>query len=186
VHAHYDSLCQPTESVETDIHDCAAFEDDSVSHMLCGFVIFLVPNPAKAIGAIKRVMAPGGVVAISALQSSDWGKLSMYPIKVRPDLEMTIPTNGCTSAEEITTHLADSGSKDVEAVQIENYMAFDDYDAVCRFVLTKLPMAARAIRQMTNEEVVKTHELMMADLKIWYPQLPAKMIGKVNVAYCRN
>ncbi|ETS84455.1 hypothetical protein PFICI_02480 [Pestalotiopsis fici W106-1] len=177
---------QHAETVEVDIHDCAAFEDDSVSHMLCGFVLFLVPDPAKAIDAMKRVVAPGGVVAMSSLQSSEWVRLSMYPLKVRPDLKMDIPTNGCSSAEDVTRRLTMAGFKDIEVVEIENYLAFDDYDVICRFLLTKLPMAARIIAQMTNEEVLKTQELMMADLKVWHPILPAKMVGKVNVAYCRK
>ncbi|KAI1845394.1 hypothetical protein JX265_005255 [Neoarthrinium moseri] len=177
---------QCAKTVEVDIHDCAAFEDESVSHMLCGFVLFLVPDPAKAIDAIKRVMAPGGVVAMSSLQSSDWMKLSMYPLKVRPDLRMDVPTNGCSSAEDVTRRLNVAGFRDIEVIQTENYLAFDDYDTICRFLLTKLPMAARIISQMTNDEVLETHKLMMADLKTWYPTLPAKMVGKVNIAYCRK
>lgn len=177
---------QRAETAVVDVHDCAAFGDNSVSHMLCGLVLFLVPDPAKAIGAIKRVMAPDGVLAISSLQSSDWVKLSMYPLKVRPDLKMVVPTNGCSSAEDVTKHLNTAGFRDIEVIEIENYMAFDNYDTVCRFLLTKLPMSARMISQMTNEEVLKTHELMMADLKTWYPTLPARMVGKVNVAYCRK
>jgi ubiquinone/menaquinone biosynthesis C-methylase UbiE len=180
------SYWQRAETVEVDIHNCAAFEDDSVSHMLCGFVLFLVPNPGLAIAAIKRVTAPDGVVAMSSLQSSEWAKLSMYPTKVRPDLTMTGPNNGCSSAEEVTKHLEEAGFRDIEVIPTESYMAFDDYDAACRFILTKLPMPARALAQMTNEEILKTHEMMVADLKAWHPALPAKMTGKVNIAYCRK
>jgi SAM-dependent methyltransferase len=180
------SYWERAQSAEVDIHDCAALEDGSVSHMLCGFVLFLVPDPAGAIAAMRRAMAPGGVLAASSLQSSDWGRLMKYPVKVRPDLDVPGPSNGCSSAEDVERHLRDAGFRDVEVVAVENYMAFSDYDTVCRWILTKLPMAARAVSQMTNEEVIKTHELMMADLKTWYPTLPAKMVGKVNVAYCRK
>jgi ubiquinone/menaquinone biosynthesis C-methylase UbiE len=180
------SYWQLPETVEVDIHDCAAFQDNTVSHMLCGFVLFLVPEPAKAIAAMKRAMVPGGVLALSSMQSSEWVKLSSYPLKVRPDLAMPVPTNGCSSAEDVTRQLLDAGFRDIEVLPIESYMAFDDYDTVCRFILTKLPMAARALSQMTNEEVLKTHELMMADLKTWYPTLPAKLVGNVSVAYCRK
>ncbi|RYP13116.1 hypothetical protein DL767_010875 [Monosporascus sp. MG133] len=180
------SYWQRAETVEVDVHDCAAFEDDSVSHMLCGFLIFLVPNPGKAIAALKRVTAPGGVVAMSSFQTSDWAKLSNYPFKVCPHLAMAAPTNGCSSAEDVIKHLEEAGFRDIEVVPTESYMAFDDYDAVCRFILTKLPMPARALTQMTNEEVLKTHEMMVADLKTWYPTVPAKMVGKVDIAYCRK
>ncbi|KAI4597692.1 hypothetical protein KJ359_003967 [Pestalotiopsis sp. 9143b] len=178
------SAWERTETVEVDVHDCSkAFADGSVSHMLCGFVIFLVPEPAKAIASMQRALAPGGVLAMSSLKSSEWVKLSTYPLRVRPDLKMSGPNNGCSSAEEVTNQLQTSGFKNIEVIEIESYMAFDDYDTVCRFLLTKLPMAARAISQMTNEEVLKTHAMMVADLKTWHPELPAKMIGRVNVAY---
>lgn len=180
------SYWQHTETTEVDIHDCAAFEDNSVSHMLCGFILFLVPSPSRAIAAIKRVTAPGGVVAMSSLETSEWARLSLYPLKVRPDLSLAPPTNNCTSPEDMTKHLQEAGFKDIEVIPVESYMAFDDYDAVCRFLLAKLPMTARACAQMTNEEILKTHEMMVADLKTWHPTLPAKMTGKVNIAYCRK
>lgn len=71
------------EQVLTDVHDCAAFADDTVSHMLAGFVVFLVPEPAKALQAMKRALKPGGVLALSAWQESEWMDLMYYPKKVR-------------------------------------------------------------------------------------------------------
>ncbi|KAJ8108974.1 hypothetical protein ONZ43_g6265 [Nemania bipapillata] len=165
---------------------CDALEDDSVSHMLAGFVIFLVPNPAQAIASIKRVMAPGGVLAMCAMLGGDWAKLSMYPLKVCPGLAMDVPPNGCSSREDVTNHLKNAGFTDIEVIDVENHMEFDDYDVVCRFLLNKLPMAARAIAQMTNEQIIQTQEMMVADLKSWYPTLPARMKGQTNIAYARN
>ncbi|KAI0443020.1 S-adenosyl-L-methionine-dependent methyltransferase [Xylaria telfairii] len=173
-------------TLEVDVHKCDTLEDDSVSHMLAGFVVFLVPNPAQAIAAMKRVMVPGGVLAMSAMLGGDWAKLSMYPLKVRPDLAMEVPSNGCSSREDVINHLKNAGFTDIEVIDVENYMAFDDYDVICRFLLNKLPMAARAIAQMTNEEIMKTQEMMVADLKSWYPTLPAKMKGQTNIAYARK
>ncbi|KAI1749854.1 S-adenosyl-L-methionine-dependent methyltransferase [Xylaria castorea] len=174
------------ETLEVDVHNCAALEDNSVSHMLCGFVLFLVPNPGQAIAAMKRVIAPGGVLAMSSMLNSEWVKLSMYPLRVRPDLSTLTQPNDCSSREDVTNHLEKAGFRDIEVVEVENYMAFDDYETVCRFILNKLPTAARVIAQMTNEEILKTQDKMLADLKTWYPTLPAKLVGKVNIAYCRK
>ncbi|KAI0913078.1 S-adenosyl-L-methionine-dependent methyltransferase [Ustulina deusta] len=174
------------ETLEVDVHKCDTLEDDSVSHMLAGFVLFSVPNPAQGIAAMKRVMAPGGVLAMSAMLGGDWATLSMYPLKVRPDLVMEVPSNGCSSRENVTNHLKNAGFTDIEVIDVENYMEFDDYDVICRFLLNKLPMAARAIAQMTNEEIMKTRDMMVADLKSWYPTLPAKMKGQTNIAYARK
>ncbi|KAI0513084.1 S-adenosyl-L-methionine-dependent methyltransferase [Xylaria bambusicola] len=180
------SWWESAEILEVDVHKCDTLEDDSVSHMLAGFVLFLVPNPAQAISAMKRVMAPGGVLAMSAMVGGDWVTLSMYPLKVRPDLVMEVPSNSCTSHKDVTNHLKNAGFTDIEVIDVENYMEFDDYEVVCRFILNKIPMTARAIAQMTHEEITKTQDMMVADLRSWYPTLPAKMKGQTNVAYARK
>jgi SAM-dependent methyltransferase len=178
---------QRAETKQVDIHDCAAFADDSVSHMLCGFVVFLVPEPAKAVSALKRVVAPGGVIAISSLQTSEWLKFMFYPYKVRPDLAgPSPPPNSWSAPDGVRKNLEEAGLKDIEVVTTEAYMPFDDHDTICRYILTKLPVSARAVAQMTEEEVLKTHEMMVTDLKAMYPTTPAKMVGKCTIAYCRK
>ncbi|KAI1820252.1 S-adenosyl-L-methionine-dependent methyltransferase [Xylaria intraflava] len=177
---------QRAEAVQTDIHDCAAFADDSVSHMLAGFVVFLVPEPAKAVQAMKRTLAPGGVLAISSWRGSEWQDLMYYPKKVRPDLIMPILPTTWTSEEGVRQQLEAAGLKDVTVVETEGYMPFEDHDEICRFILTKMPLAARAIQQMTDDEILQTFELMKADLKAKYPTLPAKMVGQATIAYARK
>ncbi|KAI0400621.1 S-adenosyl-L-methionine-dependent methyltransferase [Xylaria palmicola] len=160
------------EPLDVDIHNCSsAFADDSVTHMLCGFIVFLIPDPAKAIASMKL----SGVT------------LSMYPAKARPDLAGPPgPANGCSVPEDVTNHLKKAGFRDIEVVEVQSYMEFDDYETVCRFLLTKLPATSRVIAKMTNEEVLQTQDEMIADLKTWHPELPARMTGKVNIAYCRK
>ncbi|KAG6361756.1 hypothetical protein INS49_009984 [Diaporthe citri] len=155
----------------TDIHDCDAFSDDSVTHMLAGFVVFLVPEPARAVEAMRRKLAPGGALAFSSWASSDWQDLMYYPKKVRPDLVMPTPPTDWTQPDGVRTQLQQIG-------------AFTDYDEVCRFIITKMPLAARVISQMSDEEVLQTHALMVSDLKAKYPTVPAEMVGTATVAYC--
>lgn len=174
------------EVLTTDIHDCTALADGSVTHMLAGFVVFLVAEPVKALEAVRRTLAPDGVFAFSAWERSDWGDLMYYPVKVRPDLVMpTLPTDW-TQAEGVRGRLVEAGFRDVEVGSIEGYLPFTDYDEICRFILTKMPLAARVVAQMSDEEVLRTHALMVSDLRAKYPTVPAKMVGKATVAYCRK
>ncbi|KAI0151753.1 hypothetical protein GGR57DRAFT_503683 [Xylariaceae sp. FL1272] len=103
-----------------------------------GGVLFLVPGPAQGIAAMKCVMAPGGELAMSAMLGGDWAKLSMYPLKVRPDLAMVAVLNSYSSREDATNHLKNAGFTDIKIIDVENYMEFDNYDAICPFLLTKL------------------------------------------------
>ncbi|ERT00696.1 hypothetical protein HMPREF1624_01928 [Sporothrix schenckii ATCC 58251] len=174
------------QSVQTDITDCAAFSDGAVSHMLAGFVVFLVPAPAQALQAMKRALAPGGVLAMSAWTTSQWMELMYYPTKVRPDLGMPTLPSTWSSTDGVKAQLATAGFKDIEVVETEGYMPFDDHAEICRFILTKMPPSARMVAQMTDEEVVRTHELMVQDLREWYPSVPAKMVGKATIAFAKK
>lgn len=174
------------EVVTTDIHDCAAFPDESISHLLAGFIVFLLPEPIKAIEAIKTKLTTDGMFALSAWESSDWQDLMYYPMKVRADLVMPTPPADWTQPDGVRKHLLETGFQDVQVVQTEGYLPFTDYDEICRFILTKLPLAAPVVAQMSDEEVLQTHALMVSDLKAKYPSVPAKMVGKATVAYCRK
>lgn len=174
------------ETIETDIHTCSGLDDDSVSHMLAGFVVFLVPEPAKAVEAMRKKLAPGGVLALTSWAGSEWQDLMYYPMKVRKDLAMpTLPATW-TQPDGVGQQLQSIGFKDVDVVQTEGYLTFTDYDEICRFILTKMPLAARVVAQMSDEEVLSTHALMVADLKARHPTVPAKMVGTATVAYCRK
>lgn len=174
------------ETVATDIHDCAAFDNETVTHMLAGFVIFLVPEPLKAIEAIKSKLTPGGIFAFSSWESSDWQELMYYPMKVKAGLVMPRLPKDWAEPESVRKNLQETGFQNVQIVQTEGYWPITDYDEVCRFILTKMPLAARVIAQMSDKEVLETLELMVSDLNAKYPTLPAKMVGKATVAYCQK
>lgn len=174
------------ETTLADIHDCAAFEDDSVSHMLASFVVFLVPEPIKAVEAMKKKLSPDGVLAFSAWASSEWQDLMYYPTRVRKDLSMPTLSDEWTQPSGVQAQLEKSGFKTFEVVQTEGYLSFTDYDEICRFILFKMPLAARVVAQMTDDEVLETLKLMVADLKAKHPTLPAKMVGTATIAYCRK
>lgn len=172
------------ETMQTDIHDCAELTDDSVTHMLAGFVVFLVPEPVKAVEAMESKLIPGGVLAFSAWESNDWQELMYYPKKVRPDLVMPTPPVDWTQPDGLRKNLNKIGFSKIQVEQTEGYWPFTDYDEICRFILTKMPLAARTISQMSDEEVFQTHALMVSALKAKYPSVPAKMVGKATAAYC--
>lgn len=99
---------------------------------------------------------------------------------------MPVPPADWTSPESVRAKLEEAGFKDIEVVQVEGYMPFEDHAEICRFILTKMPLSARVVAQMTDEEILQTHELMVKDLKARHPTVPAKMVGKATMTYCRK
>jgi SAM-dependent methyltransferase len=48
-----------------------AFEHDSFDHVLCAFAIFFLPEPERAVREWRRVLRPGGRLALSAFAGFD-------------------------------------------------------------------------------------------------------------------
>ncbi|KAI3390344.1 hypothetical protein diail_10011, partial [Diaporthe ilicicola] len=67
------------------------------------------------------------------------------------------------------------GFSNIQVEQTEGHWPFREYDEICRFILAKMPLAVRVITQMSDEEVLQTHALMVSALKVKYPSVPAKM-----------
>ncbi|KAI9699230.1 MAG: hypothetical protein M1820_007202 [Bogoriella megaspora] len=174
------------EVLQTDIHNCLPIEDGSVSHVLAGFVFFLLPDPKQALDSVKRILAPDGLLATSSWQSSEWSDFMYYPLKVRPDL--VIPKRPEEWATETGTRAAleAAGYRDIQVYTVQSFMPFEDHDDICRFILLKFPPAARASAQMTQEELITTQQLMIADLKEMYPIVPNRMSGTAIIATCRK
>lgn len=173
-----------TEALQCDIHDCQPFSDGSVSHMLAGFVIFLVPDPTQALRSIHRTLAPNGLLAASSWQSSEWADMMEYPAKVRPDLVMPKMPEAWTTEAGAKDSLEAAGFRSVQVHRVQSFMPFESHDEVCRFILLRFPPSARVCAQMTAEELVKTRDLMIADLKLKYPTAPNRMSGIALVAIC--
>lgn len=99
---------------------------------------------------------------------------------------MPTPPADWTQPDRVRQYLQQIRFQDIEVVQAEGYLPFTDYEEIYRFILMKMSLAARVATQMSDGEVLQTHALMVSDLKAKYPMLPAKMVGKAMVAYCRR
>ncbi len=51
------------------------FADDSFDHLLCGFVLFFLPNLSATLSEFRRLLKPGGRIAVSTFDESGfpWG-----------------------------------------------------------------------------------------------------------------
>ncbi|KAK9237462.1 S-adenosyl-L-methionine-dependent methyltransferase [Lipomyces kononenkoae] len=183
------SLWARLETMVCDATDLSAFSDGSVSHAFAGFVLFMVPQARVALDEIHRVLSSqngGGFFALSSWQGSEWIELMSFVTKVRPD--KLLPQLGPTwrTVEGIRGELEATGFQGVEVHSVETYMPFEDHDEIARYILTEFPGMKRLTSDMTRQELERTRDLMVEDIKSRHPTAPGRLVGTALVGVGRK
>ncbi|KAI9836286.1 MAG: hypothetical protein M1819_001623 [Sarea resinae] len=171
------------EQVETkvlDAHDLAGVEDGSISHMMAGFVFFMVADPQKALQEARRVLTPdngGGVLAQTSWQGSEWLDLLGLVKVVAPHAQLPQMPEAWTTTAGVREQLEKAGFRDVEAREVRAHLAFDDPVTTVNFFVRRLPLMAKVRAGLTADEIDRTCELMIQHLREKYTQLPGRMVG---------
>jgi SAM-dependent methyltransferase len=110
-----------------------SFERDSFDAVVCGFGVIHVPEPAKALKEFRRVVRPGGRVAISTWQgpkpSNGFGLL-FGAIKMHGNLDVPLPHGPdmfqFSEVEMMSAALEEVGLSGVEVIEAEQTWDFED------------------------------------------------------------
>ncbi|KAJ8103402.1 S-adenosyl-L-methionine-dependent methyltransferase [Lipomyces tetrasporus] len=183
------SLWARLETRICDAADLSTFDDGSVSHAFAGFVLFMVPQARVALSEIRRVLNHqngGGVFALSSWQGSEWIDLMSFVKKVRPD--KVVPQLGPMwhTVEGIRGELEVAGFREVQVYSVETYMPFEDHDEIARYILTEFPGMKRLTSDMTRQELERTRDLMVEDIKFRHPTAPSRLVGTALVGIGRK
>jgi ubiquinone/menaquinone biosynthesis C-methylase UbiE len=132
-------------NVETRVMDAEnlALDADSFDAVICRSALMLFPNPAKALSEIRRVMKPGGKVAVivfSALQKNPYHGI-IYGIVQRLG-NIPLPATG----EPWMFALADSGALE----DVYKRAGFLTVSVQAVSIKRRFPSVAEAIRTMRN------------------------------------
>jgi SAM-dependent methyltransferase len=128
--------------IETAVYDAmnlSAVPDNSVSHVLSGFTIFLLADPRKGMTEALRVLQPGGVFAFSSMAESSWGALMLNITEVRPDKKIPQPGLPWTTEEGVKGELEATGFKDIQTYPAPTYMPFEDHLEIVDYLMDMLP-----------------------------------------------
>lgn len=105
-----------------------AFPDASFDVVTAGMVMFFVPDPRAALRAVRRVLRPGGRLAMSSFGPSDekfaQAMAILYRHRVGEPWEDN-PDKPFDSPEEITAMLDETGFTEVEVVEQTHEITFD-------------------------------------------------------------
>ncbi|KAH0023356.1 S-adenosyl-L-methionine-dependent methyltransferase, partial [Aureobasidium melanogenum] len=103
-----------------DAQDLRPLLDDSVSHIIANFVIFMTDDPPKALQEAHRVLKNGGVFALSSWHRMDWldylviAASHVFPALGKPTPQRPEFPAQWASVDGVRDLLEDAGFKDVQ------------------------------------------------------------------------
>jgi len=170
--------------VETALHDAqdlSGISNDSISHMMAGFMFFMVANPQRALTEALRVLQPKGVLVLTSWVGSEWMDLFDLLTKVRADVKPPKMGPVWSSVEGVTGQLQVAGFQNVEVRTMTTYMRINDPAATVDYFIRKMPHMAKLREAMTEEEVDRACALMVEHLEEKFPKLPGYLAGTAIV-----
>jgi SAM-dependent methyltransferase len=151
------------------------FSDDSFDAAVMALVIFFVPDPAKGLAEMVRVVRPGGMVA-TYVWDMFGGGFTLEPIQAEMramGLTPVLPPSASASRMEALRALwTGAGVEAVEAREITVQRTFSDFDD---FWATSL--LAASIRPMVSTMASDDLELLKTRVRA---RLPADATGRIT------
>ena len=144
------------------------FADHAVDIAVMPLVIFFVPEPAKGVAEMVRVVRPGGVTAAYAWDLDGGG----FPYKALQEemqalgIPVPVPSSPEASRLEVLRDLwTAAGLEGVETEAFTVERTFDDFDDYCTTVL-KGPSVGRQLRALPPQDLAVLQEPVRARLPI--------------------
>lgn len=133
------------------------FEQGRFDAVVCGYGIIHVPDPAKALSEMLRVLTPGGRLAASVWQAptpeNGFG-LVYGAIKAHGSLDVPLPHGPdffqFSAREKLAAALRETGFEDVEVREVEQFWQFNDISDAFGWI-TEGTVRARALLDAQTE-----------------------------------
>ncbi|KAM0714974.1 hypothetical protein Q7P37_009439 [Cladosporium fusiforme] len=160
-----------------DATDMKSVPDASQSHVLAGWVYFMTPDPQKCLTESLRVLQPGGVLACTAWESSQWLTLMYTLSDVRPDLSIPSLPKNWSDLDLLRGELETAGFREAKAERVAVKMQFEKHETLVDWLIEKLPHAIALTKQMSVDEVKQWKEAATRMCKQFCPEAPGELSG---------
>jgi SAM-dependent methyltransferase len=164
----HDAAWAKVEPAVYDAMNLSALEDGSLSHVLSGFTIFLLPDHRKGMLEALRVIETGGIFAFTSMARSSWSELMQKITEVRPEKKVPQPAPMWRTEEGVKGELDGAGFKESQAYSVPIYMPFEDPTEIVDYLMSTMPFMPMVTKDMTTEEISRARDLMIQHVKEEY------------------
>ena len=172
-----------------DATDLSDVPDGSFSHVLSGFVYFLLPNARKGLEEARRILSTdngGGIFATSSMGDTEWGYLTTFIKQVRPDKVIPSPSGQWKSVEGVRAELEAAGFRNVKAHSVPLYMPFETQAELVHHLVSTIPLMKKLTADMTSDEVSQAKDLMVQFITEKHPTAPGFLDGTAIIGLGRK
>ncbi|KAB5540554.1 hypothetical protein GE09DRAFT_1137688 [Coniochaeta sp. 2T2.1] len=169
-----------------DAENMEGIPDNSTSHVLAGYLMYGVSDHKKLLSEAKRTMTPDGVFGYSVNTVAPWVTILRQVSNVRPDKIAPYPPAEWHTQESNTKVMEDAGFKDIKTKEVDIDMWYNSYEGVVDYLLDMMPFMPMLLAGMTEEEMAKFRDHMIAQLMSESPTLPGKFAGKAMLVTGRK
>ncbi|KAH0366941.1 S-adenosyl-L-methionine-dependent methyltransferase, partial [Aureobasidium melanogenum] len=147
-----------------DAQDLHPLLDDSISHIIANFVLFMVDDPRKALQAAYRVLKSGGVFVLSSWHRMDWmdylviAASHAFPALGKPTPQLPKFPAQWASLEGVRDLLKDAGFKDVQLETVGAPIVMPKVEASVHAFLTSGNPAVTWVTDVLEESEVEEVE----------------------------
>ena len=139
-----------------------SFEQNSFDAVVCGFGVIHVPDPARALEEFRRVVRPGGCVAISTWETpkpSNGFGLVFGAIRMHGNLDVPLPHGPdmfqFSQEEKMAAALEEVGLSGVQVIEAAQTWDFEDSEGLLNAFL-HATVRGRGLLRAQTEEVLGT------------------------------
>ena len=140
-----------------DAMDLSGIADGSLTHVMAGFVLFMVSDGQKALREALRVLTAahgGGVLAATSFKQSEWIDCMNEALQaVRPEVPTMHMGPAWGSVEGMTAELEKAGFREARAEEVETFMAVGDHEQLAQFMVRKMPAGQNMSKGLMPAEI---------------------------------
>jgi len=164
-----------------DATDLEAIEDNSMSHVTAGMVFFMTPDPLKCLTETRRVLKENGVAAISSWEGNQWMDIMKVMSEVDSAKQLPEIPSEWRSTSGVQGEMQKAGFRDTESHRVHVEMEFQTHESFVDFILAKIPHMITLTKGMSEAELAKLRESMVAKSKDMCPSEPGRFTGEAIV-----
>lgn len=162
-------------NVQFDVLDAErnALDTNSVDGVLCRWGYMLMPDPAAAIAESRRVLCPGGRLALTAMgrpENNPWASLvakSIFDLGLVPPMDPNAPGGLFSLADhdKLRDLLVGADFDNVRIEDVEFHLSFSDFEEYWRFILEFAGAVAVLLQSFSDQDRARVHDTTKAATK---------------------